>query len=76
MWFFENKTIAIETNVSNLALFPKEDLYSDRMKNQLIYIPSNYDEILKTNIYKTIFMPDGLEEYYKTEYGNIHKFEA
>lgn len=44
-------------------LLPSEDAVNDRITNQLMFIPPNYDEILKSGKLKTIFLRNGLHQW-------------
>lgn len=41
-------------------LFPHEDVWSDRITNQLMFVPPNYDDTLKSRKHKTILLYNGL----------------
>lgn len=41
-------------------LFPHEDVWSDRITNQLMFVPPNYEETLESRKHKTILLYNGL----------------
>lgn len=41
-------------------LFPHEDIWSDRITNQLMFVPPNYDQTLESQKHKTILLYNGL----------------
>ncbi|XP_063706127.1 glycoprotein 3-alpha-L-fucosyltransferase A-like [Culicoides brevitarsis] len=48
LYFFnERKNLTKDVDVTKLPLFPKEDPISDRIVNQLLYMPPNYENYAK-----------------------------
>lgn len=44
-------------------LMPSEDPWTDRITNQLMFIPPNYEAIQQSGKYKTILLFNGLEQW-------------
>lgn len=66
-WYFEGgtrhpkpATINKKTRKRIAKLFPSEDPLNDRITNQLMFVPPNYQEIKKQKRYKTILLYNGL----------------
>lgn len=66
-WYFTNgarypKTARInkKTNKRLAKLIPSEDLRGDRITNQLMFVPTNYEEIKNDGRLKTILLYNGL----------------
>lgn len=60
-WYLENGTrypkparISQKTGIRNVKLLPQEEPDSDRILNQLMFIPPNYDSIVQSQNVKTI----------------------
>lgn len=69
-WYFANgqlypKPVQInsKTHKRNAKLLPSEDPWNDRITNQLMFIPPNYDEIVKSGKLKTILLFNGLSAW-------------
>lgn len=78
-WYFEGGTrypkqagINKRTKKRNAKLFPSEDQINDRITNQLMFVPPNYQEIKKQKQYKTILLYNGLGAWNVKE-GNVYK---
>lgn len=66
-WYFEGgtrypkpATFNKKSKKRNAKLFPSEDPLSDRITNQLMFVPPNYQELKKQKRYKTILLYNGL----------------
>lgn len=66
-WYFEGgtrypkpATINKKSKKRVAKLFPTEDPLNDRITNQLMFVPPNYQEIKKQKRYKTILLYNGL----------------
>lgn len=66
-WYFEGgtrypkpATINKKTKKRIAKLFPTEDPLNDRITNQLMFVPPNYQELKKQKRYKTILLYNGL----------------
>lgn len=66
-WYFEGgtrypkpATLNKKTKKRIAKLFPSEDPLNDRITNQLMFVPPNYQEIKKQKRYKTILLYNGL----------------
>lgn len=71
-WFFKNSAIfnTSQSDTHQLPLFPGEDPLSDRLVNQLLYHPQNYDpDTVSRQRYKTIYLADGINSIHQTDYG-------
>lgn len=62
-WYFkdgkrypEPATISNVTGIRNAKLLPYEDIGNDRILNQLMFVPPNYDLIKKSGKFKTILL--------------------
>lgn len=70
LWYFPiRKDLVTTVNVSALPLFHKEDPLDDRIVNQLLYIPPNYNKNVEIDKYKKIFLDDGPGAFYKVKLG-------
>lgn len=49
--------ISIETGIRDAKLLPEEDPQSDRILNQMMFVPPNYDPSRRKEMMKTIYMP-------------------
>lgn len=79
-WFFKNgrypKTMALHKELKgegafrpNSKLFPFQDPHSDRIVNQLMYVPPDYEEIKSSGKLKTILLENSSESLYVQEAG-------
>lgn len=71
-WFFKNgeyypkpakvhkKRRGKKAHLQGSKLFPYQDPHSDRIVNQLMYVPPNYEEIKASGKLKTILLYNGL----------------
>lgn len=71
-WFFKNgeyypkpakvhkKRRGKKAHLQGSKLFPYQDPHSDRIVNQLMYVPPNYEEIKSSGKLKTILLYNGL----------------
>ena len=66
-WYFTNgerypkpARINKKTNKRLAKLIPSEDLRGDRITNQLMFVPPNYEEIRNEGRLKTILLYNGL----------------
>lgn len=71
-WFFKNgdyypkpakvpkKRRGKKAHLQGSRLFPYQDPHSDRIVNQLMYVPPNYEEIKSSGKLKTILLYNGL----------------
>lgn len=71
-WFFKNgeyypkpakvhkKRRGKKAHLQGSKLFPFQDPHSDRIVNQLMYVPPNYEEIKTSGKFKTILLYNGL----------------
>ncbi|XP_058984902.1 glycoprotein 3-alpha-L-fucosyltransferase A [Musca domestica] len=71
-WFFKNgdyypkpakipkKRRGKKAHLQGSKLFPYQDPHSDRIVNQLMYVPTNYEEIKSSGKLKTILLYNGL----------------
>uniref|UniRef100_A0A336KDC8 Fucosyltransferase n=1 Tax=Culicoides sonorensis TaxID=179676 RepID=A0A336KDC8_CULSO len=70
LWYFRNKTNLItNVNISDLPLFHKDDPFNDRIVNQLLYKPVNYNKNVSLEFYKKIYLDDGPGAFYKVKLG-------
>lgn len=53
-------------------IFPSEDSYIDRITNQLMFVPPNYDKVVEGGARKTILLYDGLEAWNLAADGNAY----
>ncbi|XP_037937610.1 glycoprotein 3-alpha-L-fucosyltransferase A [Teleopsis dalmanni] len=58
-WFFRNGDYYPKT-VQASKLFPHQDPYSDRIVNQLMFVPPNYEEFRQSGKLKSILLYNGL----------------
>ncbi|XP_055309120.1 glycoprotein 3-alpha-L-fucosyltransferase A-like isoform X2 [Sitodiplosis mosellana] len=75
-WYLQNGTRYPEpatksqkTGIRDTKLFPDEDPGNDRILNQMMFIPSNYDSILKSKKVKTILAYNGFVYWWKIKKG-------
>ncbi|XP_055297148.1 glycoprotein 3-alpha-L-fucosyltransferase A-like [Sitodiplosis mosellana] len=75
-WYFTNGTrypkpasISNETGIRDAKLLPHEDPGSDRIVNQMMFIPPNYDPSRRKEIMKTIYVPLGLPSWWRRKSG-------
>ena len=76
-WYFTNgtrfpkpATISAKTGIRDAKLLPHEDPGNDRIVNQMMFIPPNYDPSRRKEIMKTIFVPLGLPPWWKLKDGD------
>lgn len=53
-------------------IFPAEDAFIDRITNQLMFVPPNYNAIEQSGAHKTILLHNGLDAWNIKEDGNAH----
>lgn len=76
-WYFTNGTrypkpaiISNKTGIRDSKLFPDEDPENDRILNQMMFVPPNYDPSRRMEIMKTIYVPLGLPSWWKLKNGD------
>lgn len=68
-YFYERKDLITNLDVTQLALFHKENQLCDRVVNQLLYIPPNYTKTSNVDTYKKIYLDDGPKAFWEVQYG-------
>ena len=70
-WFMKGGNFRPLSSLSNiyssLPIFPHEDPSSDRIANQLMYIPANYEQIIAENHPKKIYLADAFFSWSSSE---------
>ena len=70
-WFMKGGNLRPVSSLSNLysslPIFPHEDASSDRIVNQLMYIPSDYETVVAKNHLKKIFLVNGFYSWSTNE---------
>ncbi|XP_063695627.1 glycoprotein 3-alpha-L-fucosyltransferase A-like [Culicoides brevitarsis] len=75
LYYFKKKDLFTSVDITQLALLPKEDPISDRLANQLMYMPPNYEKYsrnLTIDNYKKIYLDNGPDAFYDVKYGTTN----
>lgn len=73
LWYFYfKKDLVTNVDVTKLDLFHQENPLNDRVVNQLLYVPPDYENYAKDlpiDRYKKIHLDDGPNAFWKVKYG-------
>ena len=76
-WYFTNgtrfpkpATISAKTGIRDAKLLPHEDPGNDRIVNQMMFVPPNYDPSRRKEIMKTIYVPLRLPSWWRIKRGD------